>query len=385
MKHTFNLVYPGREKSPVRLVVSHDGEKFRRSVGVSVSTKLWNRNGRTPDKMCRDRNAWAVLGPIHSRLVEREITARRRRDVLEAIAYALGEAGGPAPVRLWDYFREWSDRPTPSCRFRRLAYERLSDMMGTDDDWDDIDGDWYFRFSVRADALGYSPNYKSTLIAKLKTMMNEARSRGIHTNDQFRGFKTPYKTADAIALTQTEVDALWHAELSGVQARARDCFIVGVYCAGRFQDYSRLSEDNLAGDRLRYVQRKTGQAVVLPCSPRVREVFARNGGKCPKISEQEVGREMKRICRDLGGTFLDRIEVRKTRGAVSTIESRQRCDLVSTHTARRTGASLLYKSGVPIRVCRFLTGHATDSMFLNYVKIGREEGADMLAGSAFFQ
>ena len=94
---------------------------------------------------------------------------------------------------------------------------------------------------------------------------------------------------------------------------------------------------------------------------------------------------MKRICRDLGGTFLDRVEVRKTRGAVSTIESRQRCDLVSTHTARRTGASLLYKSGVPIRVCRFLTGHATDSMFLNYVKIGREEGADMLAGSAFFQ
>lgn len=385
MKHTFNLVYPQRETSPVRLIISHRGEKIRRSIGVSVSTRLWNPKAKSVDKMCKDRNAWSVIGPIHAKLVEKELTAQKRRDVLDAISYALGEDYRPVSVHMWDYFKEWSERESPSRRFRVLAYTRLADMMGTDDDWADIDGDWYYRFLQKADALGYSQNYKSTLIAKLKTVMNEGLARGLHDNSQFKAMKTAYKTADTIALTQKEVDALWNADLSGVQARARDCFIVGVYCAGRFQDYSQLSMDNVSDGILRYAQRKTGQAVVVPCSPRILEVFARNGGRCPKITEQEVGRELKKICKSLGGSFLKKEEFRKTEGARIVIEKKARWEMVSCHTARRSGASILYKSGVPIRVCRFLTGHQTDSMFLAYIKVTAEEGAELLAKSAFFK
>lgn len=385
MKHTFNLVYPQRETSPVRLVVSHNGDKIRRSIGVSVNTKLWNARAKSLEKKCRDRNAWAVIGPIHAKLVEKELSARRRRDVLDAISYALGEDFRPVSVHLWDYFKEWSERESPSRRFRVLAYTRLTDMMGTDDDWADIDGDWYYRFLQKADALGYSQNYKSTILAKLKTVMNEGLARGFHDNREFRTMKTPYKTADTIALTQSEVDAIWGADLSGVQARARDCFIVGVYCAGRFQDYSQLSMDNVSDGKLRYVQRKTGQPVVVPCSPRILEVFTRNGGRCPKITEQETGRELKKICRDLGGSFLKKEEFRKTEGGKIVIEKKARWEKVSCHTARRSGASILYKSGVPIRICRFLTGHQTDSMFLNYVKVSKDEGAELLAKSDFFK
>lgn len=387
MKHTFNLVHPKMGTSPVRLVVSHDGEKYRRCIGISVSTKLWNQKARTPDKMCRDRDAWKVIGPIHAKLVERELSVRRRRDVMNAIAYALGEEDeASSSVSLWDYFAEWSERDTPSLRFRQLAYRRISDMMGTADDWEDIDGDWYFRFCRKMDSLGYSYNYKSTLTAKFKTMLKEAFDRGIHSNEAFRSFKTGYKTADAIALTQEEVDALWSAELDGRLADARDCFIVGVYCAGRFQDYSQLSEDNVSPDgKLRYTQRKTGAEVVIPCSPRIKEVFARHGGRCPRITEQEIGRHIKTICRDLGGSFNQKVEIRETKGTKIIIRKKARWEMCSSHTARRSGASILYKSGVPIRLCRFLTGHTTDSMFLNYVKVGKEEGADLLSGSDFFK
>jgi integrase len=385
MKHTFNLVYPNREVSPIRLVVSSNGEKFRKSVGVSVRTKLWNQKGRTPDKMCKDADVWAIIGPIHAKLVEKEVTAHKRSEVLAAIKYALGDDVSATSDHLWDYFKEWSERECPSQRFRELAYERIKDMMGTDDDWVDIDGDWLFRFERKADELKYSPNYRSTLLAKLKTVMNEAFTRGLHTNEAFRAFKTTYTPAETIALTQEEVDMLWSAELKGVQARARDCFIIGVYCAGRFQDYSQLSEDNVQDGKLRYVQRKTGETVVIPCSPRITEIFGRNEGRCPKITEQEVGRHMKKICRELGGSFLNVVELRKKDGDKIVVEKKQRCDMVTCHTARRTGATILYKSGVPIRVCRFLTGHTNDSMFLKYVKLSKEEGADILAKSAFFK
>lgn len=385
MKHTFNLVYPNKEVSPVRLVVSHNGEKFRKSVGVSVRTKLWNQKARTIDKMCKDADAWAILGPIHAKLIEKEVSVHRRTDVLSAIKYALGEDFSPSSTHLWDYFQEWSERDTPSKRFRKLAYERLADIMGTDDDWVDIDGDWLFRFEQKANALGYSPNYKSTLLAKLKTVMNEGLTRGLHTNEAFKEFKIAYAQADTIALTQEEVDMLWNADLKGIQARARDCFIVGVYCAGRFQDYSQLSEDNVSDGKLRYVQRKTGETVIIPCSTRISAVFARNDGQCPKISEQEVGREIKKICRSLGGSFLNVVELRKENGGKIVVEKKCRCDMVSCHTARRTGASILYKSGVPIRVCRFLTGHSNDAMFMKYVRLSKEEGADILAKSDFFK
>lgn len=385
MKHTFNLTRPKEKKSSVRLVVSHNGEKFQRCTGVVIRTDLWNQKARTADRMCRDADAWKVLGEIHSKLTEKELSVRKRADVLSAISYALGEDITPCAVRFWDYFKEWSERDTPSKRFRQLAYKRLAEIMGEGEDWSDINGDWYFRFLREADSRGYAPNYKSTLIAKLKTVMNEGLSRGFHSNLSFKSFSTAYKTADTIALTQAEIDALWAAELTGIQARARDCFIVGVYCAGRFQDYSQLSEDNLVEGKLRYVQRKTGQTVIIPCSPRIREVFSRNGGRAPKITEQEVGRELKKLCKSLGGSFLDFVEITKTHGRKTIVEKHQRWELCTTHLARRSGASILYKSGVPIRVCRFLTGHTTDSMFLNYVKISKEEGAEILAQSDFFR
>lgn len=387
MRHTFNLIHPESEFSGIRLIVSHRGKKYRKSTGLVIRTKLWNKKGKDFQAKCKDVKVWKSLSQIHAKLINAEPGAKSEKDVLSAISYALGkETASPSRPSLWPYFKEWRERESPSRRFRELAYKRISEIMGTRDDWEDIDGDWYFRFIKECDDLKYSHNYKSTLTAKLKTVMNEAFERGFHTNEAFRKFSTSYKPADTIALTQGEVDALWNAELTGKQADARDIFIVGVYCAGRFQDYSQLSEDNISEDgRLRYTQRKTGQSVVIPCSPRIKEVFSRHGGRCPKITEQEVGRHIKTICETIGGSFLDTVEIRKSTGAKIVIEKKKRCNLVSCHTARRTGASLLYKSGVPIKVCRFLTGHTTDSMFLNYVKVSKDEGADLLSESDFFK
>ena len=387
MQHTFNLCRPDAEVSAIRLIVSHRGKKYRKGTGLSIRTSLWNQGARTLRARCKDARVFVELSCIDARLAEREYCAREESDVLRAIAYGLtGQDFIPgSDVRLWDYFKEWSERDSPSRRFRQLAYRRIADLMGTSDNWDDINGDWYFRFISCCNASGYSHNYKSTLTAKLKTVMNEGLRRGFHKNVDFKSFSTSYKVADTIALTRGEIEALWGAKLAGKEADARDCFIVGVYCAGRFQDYSQLSEQNLSDGMLRYVQRKTGETVIIPCSPRILEVFARHGGRVPKITEQEVGRHIKDVCRKIGGTFDDVVEIRKSEGCRTRIEKHHRWELVSCHTARRTGASILYMSGVPIKLCRSLTGHSTDQMFMNYVKVGKEEAAALLARSDFFK
>ena len=389
MTFKFYLKYPKKVDgdSPMNLVVTHGGKIYKKALGITVRVKDFKK------QRVKDENINSRLRIIENVLNEHLNQFSSPKDIEKAIDAALAASRGedtsahisPGRPFLWDYFEEWSHRGSERAKDRNLAYRRITSMMGRDTDWEDIDGDWYFRFNEKCNEHDYSHNYKSTMTAKLKTVMNEGFNRGFHKNEAFRKFNTSYIPSDTIALTQEEVDALWSAPLEGRAAQARDVFMVGIYCAGRFQDYSKISSENISDGKLRYVQRKTGTTVVIPCSPRIVTVLERYGGTLPRITEQEVGRYIKSICRDLEGSFLNTVEVSKIRGDRKSVEKHQRWELVSTHTARRTGATLLYKSGVPIALCRLCTGHTTDQMFMRYLKIGKEEGADLLAKSEFFK
>ena len=386
MKHSYHLIRPDRKTSSIRLVVSHGGKKYPVATGLVIETALWNKKAKTLISKCKDARVRDELLQIDLRLCERERTARTERDVLAALDYALGKSfPKPSSSTLWAYFEEWANRDSHSRKDRLLAYKRIGEIMGKTDNWSDIDGDWVWRFTKRCNELGYSQNYKSTLGAKFRTMMKEAYERGIHTNEAFHLIKTPYKTADTIALTQEEVDALWGAELTGKEHDARDCFIVGVYCAGRFQDYSKLSEENIVDGKLRYVQRKTGATVLIPLSPRIAEVFARNGGKCPAITEQELGRHIKNVCRKIGGSFDSVVEVTRDSGGVSKVEKRRKWELVSPHTARRTSISILHKSGVPLALLMSISGHSTLQNIQKYIKANKDLDYELLAKIGFFK
>ncbi len=388
MTYKFYLRSPdaGEKRTRILLVVTHGGKTYQKSTGISVRAKDFKKQ-RVKDETINGR-----LRIIENVLNEHLNQFSRPKDIETAMEAALAASRGedestfydPGRPFLWDYFEQWSLRGSERAKDRNLAFRRITAMMGRNTDWEDIDGDWYFRFNEKCNEHNYSHNYKSTMTAKLKTVMNEGFNRGFHKNEAFRKFNTSYIPSDTIALTQEEVDTLWNAPLEGRAAHARDVFMVGIYCAGRFQDYSKISSENVNDGMLRYVQRKTGTTIVIPCAPQIVAVLERYGGVLPRITEQEVGRYIKSICRDLGGSFLNTVEVSKIRADRKSVEKHQRWELVSTHTARRTGATLLYKSGVPIALCRLCTGHTTDQMFMRYLKIGKEEGAQLLAKSEFF-
>ena len=59
-------------------------------------------------------------------------------------------------------------------------------------------------------------------------------------------------------------------------------------------------------------------------------------------------------------------------------------ELVSTHTARRSGATNMYIAVIPTLAIMKITGHKTEKAFLKYIKISEEENAEMLAKHCFF-
>ena len=83
--------------------------------------------------------------------------------------------------------------------------------------------------------------------------------------------------------------------------------------------------------------------------------------------------------------ITDIVEITRTEGDRRISERKKKYQLVSSHTARRTGATLLYQSGIPAGQCMMLTGHQKESTFYKYIKTTKEENARKLKDAEFFQ
>lgn len=379
-------VPPAKQRpTPLRLVINQNNKQYRKMVGISVRPADFKKQ-RCKDEAINDR-----LKIIEARLNERLNQFSTDQQIKDAITYALTGEDAPAEKKegvsvldFWDYFDEWASRGK-STRDRKLARRRVEEIAGREGTWENINIAWYVRFMQKCNDLGLSENYKATLIAKVKTVLIEGYKLGYHSNQDYKQFKYRWEAADSVALSSAEVDRLWKAELKGRDAMARDLFILGVYTASRYQNYSRLSQSNIVDGMIQFVQPKTGDSVLIPLSPRVKAIFERNEGAAPRMTEQELGRRLKSICKDLGGSFLDTYDVRRTQGGRVVVNKMAKWQKVSAHTARRTGATILHIAGVPDYQLMKITGHRSLACFQRYLRIGKEDNARMLAKLPFFK
>lgn len=381
MTHTFNL-----DHNTIRLIVSADGKKYKKSTGLSIQPSLWNQKAKSLRAKCKDVRVYERLRLIDLRMNEAENDGRAPEDALDYAVNGEVSAKEKKPKRptFWEYFKEWGERPSPVQRQRRLYPNIVSKLMGTKEDWEDIDSAYYFRLCRAMDDYGCSVNYKGAIISKLKVVMNEGYKQKFHKNEEFRQFKRMSEVPETIALSRAELDALLEFDkFTQMERKARDLFVIGVYSVARWEDYSRITAENISNGMLNYEQLKTGKTVILPVSSRLQEALERNGGVAPKLSQQKFNEAIKRCCKKIGMT--DKLHVSKSKGAERVSSSHERWELVSSHTARRTGATMLYLAGVPAKRIMLCTGHSTESNFLRYVRISKEENARMLADNEFFK
>lgn len=389
MTHTFNL--NGRA---IRLVVSHNGKKYKKATGLTIEPRLWNQKARSLSAKCQDKDVWANLRLIHYRMEEREGAGGpfTVESILEAIDYAIhGEKPAESPEKpqetevptFYGYFEEWAARDTPQRRQRKNSLKLIRDCMGDRYDWGGVDTAFYFRLVQKLKEKDYSVNYIGSVIKKLKTVMSEGYKLKYHTNQDYHLFSSPTEAADTVYLTKEEVERLWLLELHDLDAQVRDLFLLGCYTAMRFSDYSRLSLDNIRGGMIYFTQKKTGGSVVLPASPKVVAILKRNGGTAPAVGQVVLNRKIKGVC--FKARIFDKVDHTISKGGRKVTETVEKYTMVSSHTARRTAATLLYQSGVPASQVMLITGHRDESSFFKYIKTTKEENAKILASNPFFQ
>ena len=74
----------------------------------------------------------------------------------------------------------------------------------------------------------------------------------------------------------------------------------------------------------------------------------------------------------------DEVIVKENRGGKITSTKHKKYELIKSHTARRSFATNLYLKGAPTVSIMKLTGHTTETNFMKYIKVTREENAQLM-------
>jgi integrase len=249
--------------------------------------------------------------------------------------------------------------------------------------FEDINKEFYESFK----AFCYSPGENKEIstfagyIKDIKSVMNEAKEAGLQNHDGHKAtsFLMPSYESDTKALTLEEVDQIHALDLSDNPRmdKIRDLFLIGCYSALRFSNFVNLKLENISEEFIRLRQVKTGDLVTIPIMQRLKRVLDKYQGTLPApVSNQEFNRMIKEVVKAAGLTYD--VEVKSFAGGKLKIERKPIYELVSSHTARRSYATIMFKKGVPTMLIMSATGHKTESSFLKYIRANNEDKAVLM-------
>jgi integrase len=251
-------------------------------------------------------------------------------------------------------------------------------------DFEDVTIDFYRSFVSYLSNEGYELNTMDKFIGILKYIMRKALVEKKHSNREFMeaAFSGFSEDSHAVYLTHNEIQRIWMVELTGGYERARDAFIVLCETALRVSDYRKV-DLSIRGQLVYLYQTKTSARVIIPISSRLQAILNKYQGKLPEISDQKINLYIKEICRDCGIT--EKVSWVAHERGLKVPKEKEKCDLITCHTARRSACTNMYLSGIPSIDIMKISGHRTERSFLKYIRVNEEETAKRLADHPYFQ
>lgn len=286
---------------------------------------------------------------------------------------------------------------------------------------------------------GFMPLTINNNICHFKKLCNFAAEEGVNTNAvslkvwKKRSVRSEDKRAE-IYLTEREIDALYCMELDAHSSAIRDVFFIGYLSGQRFSDYSDYSIDNFKKtekgiDVIGLIQKKTGNYVEVPIwDTRLTEIAIKYGYVFPKLTNLQLNHGIRHIMKELSKSvsslrekfttalslperkaemLYQQLSEKRASGAKWANLSEKRAyfrlkkyatehngkplwernslgqvvrpkyELVSSHTARRSSITNLYKTGLlNYREMMSISGHKDEKVFEEYIKVGVSEQAE---------
>ncbi len=302
----------------------------------------------------------------------------------------------PGTIKSWKVFQrnfgEYQGIYTP----KRLKWYKKNDKKirpRKTVDFHHITIDFYNDFVNFLTDQGYMKGTRGGHIKKLKYFMEAAMNEEIplHHNTEYRrkAFKTlTNPDAFSIYLNEEEIQKIYQLDLSQEPDlnTARDAFVTLCETALRVSDYRKVDiniRKAADGTKLIHInQTKTGGAVVIPVSDRLEAILNKYNGELPQMREQYINKYIKTVAQRAGITERITYEVEKKGMRHDT--TAEKWELVTCHTGRRSACTNMYLAGIPTIDIMKISGHKTEKIFMNYIKITQEQNALKLSRHPYF-
>jgi integrase len=215
-------------------------------------------------------------------------------------------------------------------------------------------------------------NYFAKIIATLKTFLHWAIEKGHTQNQAFRKYSAPEKETEIIYLTTDELKKLYrHPFTSNRLAHVRDIYCFCCFTGLRISDVKDLQSSHIDGNQIVKTLVKTREISAIPLSKYAQEILNRYRETIweplPMISHTKFNKYIKECCEKAG--IVTPTSIVRFAGGIRTTETRPKHELITSHTARKTFATLSLMLGMTEMMARNMLGHKKEKSFKRYVKI----------------
>lgn len=221
-------------------------------------------------------------------------------------------------------------------------------------------------------------------------MVRKASQYNYAVDPSYEGIDIRLEETSAVFLSMNEITRIYYYKFDKqdkrrAKERIRDLFVVGCLTALRYSDYSTLTKDNYQNGYIVKRTKKTNVDVKVPAHDYVKEIFAKYGGNIPGgLCIQYFNKYLKVIMKEIG--LNDLITYSYTQGGKLKTVTREKWELISSHTARRSAATNMYLTGrmKTLEIMK-LTGHRTEQNFFRYIRLTGDDMARAISGDMYFR
>ncbi|HVM86679.1 MAG TPA: tyrosine-type recombinase/integrase [Puia sp.] len=242
------------------------------------------------------------------------------------------------------------------------------------------------------DDLGCFDNYVGSVIKDIRTFFNYlTKDRNLTIGSFHQNFYIRKENIQILTLQPEQLESLIHTTVFDNNSRktmlkVRDVFVAGCSVALRYSDLINLNRSNLQVYNGQYYlvtqSKKTNIYTQIKLPEYVVKIFKQHSQKknrlLPYFNLAQLDKHLKKLAEQMGWV-QEVVKTRQKRGKaiviykdVKTMTNYRFCDLVSSHTMRRTAITTMLRLGMPEHLVRKISGHAPNSIeFHKYVSVAQ--------------
>ncbi|MCF0074001.1 site-specific integrase [Dyadobacter sp. CY261] len=396
------------KKTPINLFLNYGASSpFKYATGFSVLPSDWNidrqrvREKRSiPD--CVECNAFlSKLQALASQVYFRVLTENNEvnRELLKAamdkeLNKDKKKTAKPLNfMQYLDYIVEFKERVnTSDVRIIKACVTKIKKYCQQTRkplSFEDMTLTFRDQFNAYLEEEGLRQNSISTYFSALRIILIQAQEEGLNPHHHFRSkkFSARPEKVKHYALQESELIKIYEVDLSGLPKsfeEVRDTFLIGAFSLMRVSDYSTLNRAHFQDGKIYRKTQKTGANVVVPVHWIVQEILNKRNGELPRQMHRNVINARIKEIAELAG-ITNEVVVSSTRGGQRIHEIKSKFETVTTHTARRSGATNMIKQGIARSDVMTVGGWTTEDAFNRYIDIAEEDTATKLASHPFFK